>query len=161
MGFLDKLDDQRGKGKSDQEALAAIRGKALKALDDLLMEIRGCFGEDPKAHGVQIENVSFSVMDNGVSYDAPALKVTFDSRKSLRVQPGGLAFGGFRVDIQFYGCPDNQPHVLLYAGQEGTEERVWAFSRKDGFGRPQLVRWTKEGFEEILDRQVIGSVRIK
>lgn len=157
MGFLDNLSDQRKQEEDGKEAVAAMRNKALAAVAELLREIRGCFGDDPKAHGIQINSATFPVTGDGGPYHAEGLKIIFDQRRFIQVQPTGMAFGGFRVDIVFQGCVDNQSHTLLYARQEGSEERVWAFSRKNTFGHPELKRWTKEEFEEILNRQVIGQ----
>ena len=156
MGFLDNLDDQNKKKEAGKDAAAEHRKKALEGLDGLLQEIRSCFGEDPKAHGIQVNSANFPVREDGVPYQAPGLKIIFDPRRFIQVQPEGMAFGGYRVDIHFHGCADNSSHTLLYVAQEESDERVWAFLRKEAHG-VKTARWSKEAFEEILERQVIGK----
>jgi hypothetical protein len=156
MGFLDNLDDQKKKVEASKEILAERHKKAMEGLDGLLKEIRSCFGEDPKAHGIQINNMNCPVTGDGAPYQAPGLKIVFDPRRFIQVQPDGMAMGGYRVEIHFHGCLDNSSHVLLYAAQEEGEERVWAFFQKEPRG-VKLTRWSKEAFEEILERQVIGK----
>lgn len=156
MGFLDSLNDQNQKKEAGKEAAAEYRKKALEGLDGLLQEIRSCFGEDPKAHGIQVNYASFSVREDGAPYQASGLKIVFDPRRFIQVLPEGMAMGGYRVAIHFHGCADNSPHVLLYAAQEESDERVWAFFTRETHG-VKLTRWSKEVFEEILERQVIGK----
>lgn len=156
MGFLDNLAEQNKKREAGKDAAEAQRRKALEGLAVLLQEIRSCFGEDPKAHGIQISNANFPVTGDGAPYQAPGLKIVFDPRRFIQVQPDGMAMGGYRVEIHFHGCLDNSSHVLLYAAQEEGEERVWAFFQKEPRGI-KLTRWSKEAFEEILEHQVIGK----